>query len=402
MGYPMSIISLDSELERELEKVNATAAKQATEFMAYYAALYILSGGGTWYYDGYGVADSDELKDVAKQLKDLGMADYAAQCYGSTEEEVDRLRFEGFLLQNIDKLKLPEGCKADVSELKTQLREKIAERGMTCGEYALQNMKKQKDGREHKPYSEKDRAVYEYELSDRDWQLAASAAWMSMGQGGKPLAEASAQSAKKNVFSRMCLRNKQTVEKIHRGEVDLFAEEFGKTKASFTFKDPQTLEKAQRLSTLVLNNMREMQGPHADSPQWQNLLTAAEEFTTADSLEKASKKSANLLLAIEAFTKGKKSKYNDEATQEMVNASLSLLSTSIPDGPRNPNVKPLINRFNDVRAHRLQSRVELEDHGLNSALEMLEGEEKIKISKNPVPEKDPDRKISPVANELYG
>ena len=165
----------------------------------------------------------------------------------------------------------------------------------------------------------------------------------------------------------MMLRNKQTVEKMKRGDLAGVTEDYRKTLNSFTFRDKDELKLMQEQADKLEEEMRQMNMRATNSQEWRDLRYALINFSKADSKD-AAKRSAEVLMAVEKFTKGRKSE-QDAETQACVDKALKGLSICVPDARNNPSVKPLVNRFNQVRGwHLFQKGIELQDYGTASAL----------------------------------
>ncbi len=411
MGDLLNQREMQELLQKQMEEDGFGPKKRAYNTMALNAAHFLLSGG-----DPEKKVDSAELRQMGTQLKKLGMKEYGDQCYGRMDYTPDQVRFEGFLLQHFDSLVLPDALQDQIPAMKEQLQRRMQERSETWGEYWLRMADKREDGRKKRPYQEKDESVYEYEASEEDWKLAACCTRLCIQQGGMPVTDADVKTAKNNVFAKLLLRNKRAGEVMRRGELANYMYGFNMTIDSFTYADEDQLKMAQDDTRELLASMRNYEGELSQDPKWRQVLQAGQAFADCEDLEDAAEKSAEVLLAVEAFTKGRKSNYNNKTTRDMVSDSLTLLAKSIPDARNNPCVKPLIGRFNDVRAHRLQSRVELPDYGYRSARSQQfekkperKMEKEFNVSIPGLNEKDGDTKnvidkngVSSVMKELYG
>ena len=323
----------------------------------------------------------DQVKTVSEQLKKRGILQYAEDNYGYllngglknengdpvTIVPQEEMKVEGFLLANMDKLNTPEEDVGFMEMRKTELREELNQRSMTWREYwdfKCPDRRKQQAGA---PLREKNESVYEYEADFDDWKLFSSLSHALKGDGGRLMEREEIDRIMSLPIPKMMLRNKQTVEKMKRGDLAGVTEDYQKTLNSFTFRDKDELKLMQEQADKLEEEMRQMNMRATNSQEWRDLRYALINFSKADSKD-AAKRSAEVLMAVEKFTKGRKSE-QDAETQACVDKALKGLSICVPDARNNPSVKPLVNRFNQVRGwHLFQKGIELQDYGTASAL----------------------------------
>ena len=341
----------------------------------------------------------DRVMEVKEQLKKKGILEYAEENYGYLlkgglkNEDGDpisivpqeEMKIEGFLLAQADKLGVPEEDRDVLETRRTELKQDILSRSMTWREYwdfQCPNRGMQPAGA---PFREKNESVYEYEASDSAWKLFGSMSHVLKGDGGKQMTREELDRIRELPIPKMMLRNKQTVEKLERGDRAAVTQDYQKTLQSFTFRDPEELKLMQKQADQLENEMRQVKTKAANTQEWRDLRYALLKFAKAENKEDAAKRSAEVLLAVESFTKGRKSEQEAE-TQRCVDMALKGISVCVPDAKNNPSVKPLVNRFNQVRGrHLFQKPIELEDYGTASALSPEKKKDLLEIDE----EKDP-------------
>ena len=366
----MPINKFFRELDASLDEREASFEERVGEHMAYRAALYIMRGN-----DASPLkrdVDPEELESYASQLKKLGIGDYAARCYGGLDpEKVDlkSLQFAYFLYQNADRLQLPSSMAgyALKGELEESLQEMEEAGKISFADYWLSRASAREEARNAGDYREEDRSVYEYEAPDEVWKDYVAGSLMRKGMGAVTAKRENVDRFKKSPFDVLTLRNKRTVEKVRRGELSEVAAARRATERSFTFLRPQDLDAARLEARNLSRQMADCTGAAAESEEWRSLKAAVFSFHTAENPADAAAASADVLLAVEKFTKGKKSSRQNEETAACVDLALKALGTTIPDAARNPSVKPLTDRFNDVRSRRLQKKIEIPGNRYYSA-----------------------------------
>lgn len=359
------------ELSEIIDDVNAPFPQRAAKLMTYEAALHLMTGRTLEELasERNVMIDTEELEGYADQLRKIGIEDYAKRAYGGEDpEKVDltALKYQYFLYQSLKLLDHPEGT--HLLNLQDKLRKelqgwerdgKVPAQDHWLSQYSSQEAARQTE------LKEEDKPVYEYEASDEVWKDYIAGAFTRKGWGARPLTADTVNKIKKDfVFDKLTLRNKRTVEKLQRGDLDAVGKARRSTEKSFTFLRPQDLAAAQAAAK-NLNRRMNLDNPTANSREWREVKKAVFSFQTAEDPEAAARASAEVLLAVEKFTKGKKNAHQSEEVSQCVNMALEALGTTIPSAAKNPNVRPLVDRFNEVRRHRLQfgSMVELQDNG---------------------------------------
>ena len=355
----------------EQRKNQLSKEKVLEEYVIWQAAWYAITGKELFSRDT-GTCDIDKLYWLAEQLAqpERDAEGYVAGAYKNYPSvRPANIESDAFLKKQLDSHTVVLPDRAYLLENGQALEEKILQKaengGLIPAEYLMLNTTMEPANE----YSNEDRSTYEYEAEDDAWRKYSACVSYAAGKAGMGnMTNTRVRNEKANPINQAVMKNKRTVEKAERGDYRAVANARENVKNSFTFYDTNELKQAQQRAIEVLFSMRARMGEYRQSREWQNLISKVEAFTKARNLDKAAEISADILAGVEKFTKGKKSRYNNEQTINMVNDSLSALSCTIPDVTHNSSVKPLIDRFNAVRKHRLQRRVTLEDPGFRSAL----------------------------------
>ena len=351
----------------------------------------------------------DRVKEVADELKKKGILTAAEQEYGHLlrderkrkSEPVkivpqEEMTYEGFLYKTIDKLPEFENVNADFR--KNEAKNTMLKRGMTYREYW--DYKCPDRGMDPgTPYRNESVSTYEYEAPESSWRLFTSMAHVLKGDAGKQMSRDELDRVKELPFPKLALRNKRTEEKLNRGD----KEGTVNTQKSFTFHSDEELKQMQERAEELENEMRKMSIKAANSQEWRDLRFAMQKFSKAATKEEAAKHSAEVLLAVEKFTKGRKSK-QDAETQPCVDKALESLAVCVPDASNNPSVKPLVDRFNVVRGwHLFQDSITLQNYGTTSEL-TAEKKPQGKINADPGKEaEEPEEELDPLNTAVgYG
>ena len=336
------------------------------------------------------------MKEVADELKKKGLLKAAEQDYGHLFKDErkkpgdpaaivpqEEMTYEGFLYKTIDKLPIFE----DVDEglRKNQAKNAMLRRGMTYREYW--DYKCPDRGMDPgTPYRNESVSTYEYEAPESSWRLFTSMAHVLKGDGGKLMSREELDRVKELPFPKLALRNKRNVEKLDRGDREGMIQAIQDTQKSFTFRSEEELKQMQERAKALEDEMRQMTIKAANTQEWRDLRLAMQKFSMAATKEEAAKHSAEILVAVEKFTKGRKSK-QDAETQPCVDKALESLAVCVPDAANNPSVKPLVDRFNVVRGrHLFQNSIALQNFGTASE---LSAEKNVQI-KAEEPEEEPD------------
>ena len=387
---------LFDDIEKEKKEEGASEIEIATELLAYQAAAFLLNGPEKHAVpvDPVDPVPTAAAENLANQLKNLGLTEYVESIYKNGVKRED-LHYEHFLSVNFDKLAFHEAgmLAADKDRARQQLDERLKTVPMNNRDYLDKYTKKEEL---NLPYKNPNEYTYEHKPSDDDWKLYAAAGYHKAGNGGKPFTEENAEQLRKAPINQLIMKNKRTIEKLRRGDLKGVSGDASKLRRSFKFANEQTLRKAQtEAGTLKL--YMEMGDPEENkilnTKEWKELKQAVEYFAEAEDTVQAIALSANILDKVEKFTKGRKSEQSDPATQRCVNCALDALAICIPDAAHNKSVKPLIDRFNQVRKwHLFQKPVTLRDYGFKAA---YAGDNKLTVQKKQAqPKAKPKRRNS--------
>ncbi len=371
------------------------------EYFTWTAAWYLITGRAL-------TADSDvpvdynALKDVAEQLKAAGAVEYARKAYLNQypvlPQNLDPMGFlmavQGGIQMDEEKL-LNMGVRANITN---EMLEKRARGDLSCVEYqTFAAMDAASDPQPaNRRYRQDDRSVYEYVAPEGIWRPFTALAACIEGTGYQKLDNEMVENMKNSSFAALTMKNKRTVEKMQYRDYDAVREAYRKTRNSFTFANQQQFARQKVHAQNCLHRLAAMEGDYTGESSWNQLLDAVEGFTKAKTPEQAAEKSADVLQAVEAFSKGRKSKFASHEEQEAVNEALLALAITVPDASNNPSVQPLLNRFNTVRKVRLQGEVRLQDYGTSSRLQANPDIEHIQ---RPIPQAQ--TAATGVQNELY-
>ena len=371
---------------KDLDDRSAPFPERAAKLMTYQAALHAMTGRTVQELDPTNTdddIDTEELERYAEKLRKLGIEDYARRAYGGEDpENVDLkdLKYQYFLYQTLDRLDIPDSMHriALKESLRLDLEQWEEDREVPCQDHWLTQYSTREEARKTAP-KEEDRSVYEFEAPDDVWRDYIACAFTEKGWGARPLTDGVVQTIKTRsdfVFDRLTLRNKRTVEHLKRGDVKAVTAARTAARRSFTFLRPGDLRAAQASAGSLSEQMKACTGDVTRTPEWQKLVAAVDKFKNARDSGTAALASANVLTAVEKFTKGRKNASQSPEVKTCVDLALKSLGTTIPDAEHNPSVKPLVDRFNQVRRHRLQlgSMVTLEG---NKALSMNASEQEI-------------------------
>ena len=210
----------------------------------------------------------------------------------------------------------------------------------------------------------KDVSVYEHKCSDNTWRRLAAAERMVAGKSNSLVKkdetlEDYAADMRKNSLAVMTMRNEYTVEELRRGHIADVAQRLDQTRRDFSFPSKQAEEDAKLRANHVLSKMQQMQGKAASSPEFTVLKNAVQRFVNATG--NMAQRSADVLVAVENFTKGRKNVQRSPRAQECVNLALDALVSTVPNAVSNPHVTPLMDRFAAVRSR--SNRLTLKDFG---------------------------------------
>ena len=352
-----------SELDKTLDEADASFEERVGEHMAYRAALFLLRGDEDDITERD--VDSDKLMFYAHQLKKMGgmnIKEYAKRCYGGVDpEKVDlkELKFDYYLYHVVDLLDLQEpddryDLLAAKEDLGSRLQDQEEDNKLIFADYWLSRNDDRQAAKNAGECKEEDKSVYEYEAPYQVWKNYAAGMHFRYNRGAVPASRKNVEKLKRSPFDVLTLRNKRTVEHLKRGEMDSVAAARQKTEKSFTFLREKELAAAQQEAQQLSRQMHSCTGDAAGTREWGALKSAVFKFQTAETQVDAARASAEVLLAVEKFTKGKKNASQSPEVKACVDLALKSLEVAIPDAARNPSVRPLVDRFNDVRRYRLQ------------------------------------------------
>ena len=240
----MSVRSYFSKLERSLKEKNASYETRLGQHMACRAAIYLLYGKeGEDIHPTITDIDSEAVTYYANKLltMDPSIKDYAVRCYGGIDpERVDlrKLKFEYFLYHNLDKLQLPTLTEMAVRPgLRKTLKNRERNDNLSCADHWYSRWPDQEAARNRGDHQEKDESVYQYEAPDSVWKDYLAASYLADNMGVISTKDIVRNSNRRNnPFDKLTLRNKQTVEKVQRGEFSAIRQARKDTEASFTFR----------------------------------------------------------------------------------------------------------------------------------------------------------------------
>ena len=351
-----------------MREKGASEVEIATELLAYQAAAFLLNGPEKDQ-DVIDPIPTAAAENLAEQMKDLGLTGYVKHTYKNGVQKED-LHYEHFLALALDKLNLSQaGLMADDKErVRQQLNERLENVPMNYVDYWGKNVKRNE---KNLPYKNSNVFTYEHKPAEDDWKLFSATAMYMSGRGGKPFKQAVVEEFKEGPVNQLVMKNKQTIEKMRRGDYEGVKNAAYELRRSFKFADMETLKNAQREARIHLDFMAMTDATRAritKTREWKELREAIEQFADAQNNVDAIALSANVLNKAEKFTKGRKSVQSDETVQRCVDYALDAIAICVPDATNNPSVKPLIDRFNQVRKwHLFQDPVRLNNYGFAAA-----------------------------------
>ena len=350
--------------ERRLGKADTLA-----EFFTWKAAWYMMTGRNLPNSDQE--VDFAKLENIANQLKEKGAGRYAQMAYLNTvpTPTIRDLNYDVFLTSVWDDIVLAPYNGIDFDGHREALQHSVENRrGVYSCVEAMTLAARNVDEAPNRRYSNENVSTYEYNAPETAWNTYAYVSSCVRGNGIEPYTNQTINETKKRPFDVLVMKNKQTVEKINNREFGKVRDAYMDTVNSFTFANRRDLREAQSMARGFLGRLESSANlvNVAQNPDWSDLLDRFQEFAIETDPQKAAEKSAAVLLAVEKFSKGKKSLWASAQDRAMVADALSMLAICVPDVRENPSVKPLIDRFNKVRAHRFQDSVRLENYGFHA------------------------------------
>ncbi len=362
-----------NQLGRYLQAGNADKSTSLGEIFTWRAAWYMMTGR-ILPNTGNNPVNYAKLSNIAQQLKDLGSMEYARQAWLNAvpSPTPNDLNFNVFLANVWDRVVTEPHMGVNFNGHRDAVISDAQRQSgnLSCAEYYL-NAAENAGNRENPEYRYSDKSTYEYNAPENVWRDYAAYSACLQGRGNEKLTDEKIAETKKNAVDYHVLKNRRTVEKLQNGEYAKVKEAYRKTLNSFTFSNIDDLKAAQKDLDGDPESGRkgilEMMGdrlapPMTDSKEWSNIIEDLNSFHDAKTPEEAALYSADLLMNVEKFTKGRKSLWATQEEQLLVRDCLRAIAVAIPDAVNNPSVKPLINRFNTVRKHRLERRVTLRDY----------------------------------------
>ncbi|MBR6898074.1 MAG: hypothetical protein IKN24_07870 [Lachnospiraceae bacterium] len=314
------------------------------------------------------------IENMAGKLRACGSDRYARSKYGNRPPEFMQVEYDTFLAMNWDRVhQHGEDYNPDndpYKDYKDHLVDYITHwrPKTTCVDYIafVQPGVEREPGRE---YQNPDKPVYEYKANDLQWEKLTALITSFRQEGDTPLTQELIDNTKNEALLACAMKNKRLTETLDNNNYTEARDILKRTKASFSFGEKYDLDNAQMNAKDVLDSIKDFNRGLAAAPEFRAVIKALDGFVNAADLDEAAERSAQVYLAVEKFTKGKKSKWLFTSTEKtyLVEKALEAVAAAVPDAKNNPTVKTLLDRFNEVRGHRLQDSVELADYYLSSA-----------------------------------
>lgn len=342
----VSRAELTEELEQKLTAEDGPELHQDMERLSLQSAAFLL--GDPNKPPEADMLDREQAEKLADQIMRKTDPNYMQWNYGNLGTSCGEKHFEGLLLMTVDGLTLPKGV--DPEEKKETLRKRIEERGPTYAEYLLMNTARTPEQAE---YRERDGLDCDSPVSEKTGRIFAALTHCMCRNAGLPAPRGADLDREARVYAGMplcslTLRNRRTAEMLERREFGSVAVALKGTRDAFQFSEKADFQAAQKEMRPLLDRMREQKYGGAQGIRWNALRQAAKGFTearyrinNADAVN-----SAKLFLAAEAFLREGKPAPGDPGTE----LALELLAVGIPDAPRNPGVKALVDSLNERRA----------------------------------------------------
>ena len=337
----ISRAELLTELEKKLERSDAPELNKDLERLSLQSAVFLL--GDFKRPPESDMLDGEQAEMLAGQIMRKSDPNYMEWNYGNLHDPATEKHFEGMLLQSIDSLGLPP--EVDRAGKKEELRARIETRGPTYGEYLLlKTVRTPSTGEYREP-----RADAVGQVPEKTGKVFAALTHCMNKNAGLPALRGVAFEREAQVYCgmpicRLTLRDKRTADMLEHREFGNVALALKSTKDSFQFADKVSFRAAQRDMKQLLSVMSEQKYEGEQAQKWHALKQAARSFTGArfhvngvDAVV-----SAKLFLAVETFLSGQKNAPEDPGTK----LALSALGIGVPDAPRNPDVKALVNGLN--------------------------------------------------------
>ncbi len=342
-------------------------------WFTYRAAWYALTGERLNPGNKSSVSASS-IEDMAGRLRACGSDKYARMKYGNSKPEFMEVEYDTFLAMNWDSVhQHGEDYNPDndpYKDYKDHLVDYITHwrPKTTCVDYIafVHPGVVREPGRE---YQNPDKPVYEYKANDLQWKKLTALITSFRQEGDTPLTQELIDNTKNEALLACAMKNKRLTETLDNNNYTEARDILKRTKASFSFGEKYDLDNAQMYAKDVLDNIKDFNRGLAATPEFRAVVKSLKGFVKATDFDEAAEWSAQVYLAVEKFTKGKKSKWLFSSTEKtyLVEQALQAVAAAVPDATHNPTVRSLLDRFDAVRGHRLQDRVEIIDYTLSSA-----------------------------------
>ena len=341
----ISRAELLSELENRLEHSDAPELNKDMQRLSLRSAAFLL--GDPKSSPEADMLDREQTEHLSGQIMRKTWPDYMEWNYGSLGGSETEKRFEGMLLLTVDSLTLPKGV--DLAGKKAELHRRIEARGPTYAEYLLLNTRRTPGPAE---YREKDELNCDGPIPEKTGRIFAALTHCMCRNAGLPALQGAELDREARIYSGMplcclTLRNRRTAEMLERREFGSVATALKSTQDAFQFSEKQDFQAAQRDMKRLADQMKEVEYPGAQGQRWISLRQAARSFSrtrfrinSADAVN-----SSRLFLAAEAFLMEGKHAPGDPG----VELALAALAAGVPDAPRNPGVRALVDNLNARR-----------------------------------------------------
>ena len=215
-------------------------------------------------------------------------------------------------------------------------------------------------------YSNQNESTYEYEAPEDAWRAYTYNSACVKGQGNRSYTNELIDLTKQNPVDLFVMKNKQTVEKIRNREYGKVRKAYINTLESFTFQTKNYLKSAQEDAKRLLKRLEDVEDDLSASDlnkingdgRYREMKAAIERFADEKDLDAAAERSADVLLAVEEFSKGRKG-FASDVEKRFMRYAVRAIGHCVPDAANNPSVKPLMNRINEVRSHRFMEQLQL-------------------------------------------
>ncbi|GEM_PF-5584039 len=313
------------------------------------------------------------IEDMAGRLRACGSDKYARFKYGSQNPDFMQIEYDTFLVNSWEHINQRDGNYDPALDPNKKHRNDLVgyidkwRPKLTCVDYI--SFIQPDVPRQGENYVNPDKPVYEYEATDSQWEKLTAALACYRHEGYRSIDRKLIEKTRSEAIMACAMKNKRLTEMLDHNNYVAVREQLKRTKATFTFTDKVELSVGKANAKQVLSNIEGFDRGLAATPEFRAVVSSLKAFTNASDLDEAAERSAQVYLAVEKFTKGRKSKWLFSSTEKtyLVEQALEAVAAAVPDAPNNPTVRSLLDRFNEVRGHRLQDSVQLTNHNLLSA-----------------------------------